>query len=112
MKKFVFSALMMLFGLGLYAQQAPTAAVSQKPAAVKTPDTPQQEAQKLVDMLTQDKTYSETQKKSIFDVALTAVKERKAIASLRTSNPSAFAQKEMDIFVKMTEKIKDIESQK
>lgn len=112
MKKIVFSALIMLFGLGVYAQQAPATTVNQKPAvAKKVADTPAQEAQKLVDMLTQNGTYTATQKKSIFDVALDAVKKRKAIASLKATDAAAYAQKEMDIFVNMSTKIKEIENQ-
>ena len=112
MKKIVFSALIMLFGLGVYAQQTPAATASQKPAvAKKIADTPQQEAQKLVDMLTQNGTYTDLQKKSIYDVALDAVKKRKAIAALKTTDAAAYAQKEMDIFINMSSKIKEIENQ-
>jgi len=103
----------MLFGLGAYAQEAaPEAKVNQAPAKVqKAPDTPEQEAQKLVDMLTQGTTYTDVQKKQIHEVAVNAVKKRKALTSLKASNPSAYAQKEMEIFTDMSNAIKEIEQQ-
>lgn len=113
MKKLLFSLCVMLFGLGAYAQEtAPEAKVNQAPAKVqKAPETPEQEAQKLVDMLTQGATYSDVQKKQIHEIAVNAVKKRKALASLKASNPSAYAQKEMDIFIEMSNAIKEIEQQ-
>jgi len=104
----------MLFGLGAYAQEAaPEAKVNQAPAKVqKAPDTPEQEAQKLVDMmLTQGAIYTDVQKKQIHEVAVNAVKKRKALTSLKASNPSAYAQKEMEIFTDMSNAIKEIEQQ-
>ncbi len=100
----------MLFGLGAYAQDAAPAATTQKaPAVQKAPDTPEQEAQKLVDMLTQGATYTAEQKKQIHAVAVNAVKQRKALASLKASDPSAYAEKEMNIFIEMSNAIKEIE---
>ncbi len=110
MKKLLFSLCVMLFGLGAYAQEAPEAKVNEAPVKVqKAPDTPEQEAQKLVDMLTQGATYTDVQKKQIHEIAVNAVKKRKALASLKASNPSAYAQKEMDIFIEMSNAIKEIE---
>ena len=112
MKKLLFSLCVMLFGLGAYAQETASAAkVNEAPAKVqKAPDTPEQEAQKLVDMLTQGASYTEEQKKQIHTIAVTAVKKRKALASLKASDPSAYAQKEMDIFIEMSNAIKEIEN--
>jgi len=114
MKKLLFSLCMILFGLGAYAQEnvAATAKVQQAPAKVqKAPETPEQEAQKLVDMLTQGATYTDEQKKQIHAIAVTAVKKRKALASLKASDPSAYAEKEMNIFIEMSNSIKEIENQ-
>ncbi len=112
MRKFLFSAFVMLIGLGAYAQEA-TPAVNQAPAvkAKKVELTPKQEAQKLVDMLTQDMELDASQKEQILEVALNAVKQRQGLASLKASDPNAYAQKEMDIFIDMSGKIKDIENQ-
>jgi len=110
MKKLLFSLCVMLFGLGAYAQDAaPTAKTNQAPVVQKAPETPEQEAQKLVDMLTQGATYTAEQKKQIQTVAVTAIKKRRALASLKTADPSAYAQKEMDIFIEMSNAIKEIE---
>ncbi len=111
MKKLVFSVLMMFFGLTIYAQNAPAQSVKQNASTAKVIDTPEQEAKKLVDMLTQSGTYSDAQKKDIYAVALNAVKQRKAIASLRTTDPEGFARKEMEIFTNMSQAIRDIEKQ-
>lgn len=112
MRKLLFSLCLMLFGFGAYAQDAaPATKVNQAPAKVQkaAPETPEQEAQKLVDMLTQGASYTAEQKKQIHTVAVTAVKKRKALASLKTSDPSAYAQKEMEIFIEMSNAIKEIE---
>jgi len=67
MKKLLFSLCIMLFGLGAYAQEtvAKTAEVQKAPVKVQkaAPETPEQEAQKLVDMLTQGATYTAEQEK-------------------------------------------------
>lgn len=112
MRKLLFSLCVMLFGLGAYAQDAAPAQVNQAPAKVKAqkaPETPEQEAQKLVDMLTQGASYTDEQKKQIHAIAVNAVKQRKALASLKKSNPSAYAEKEMNIFIEMSNAIKEIE---
>ncbi len=114
MRKLLFSLCVMLFGLGAYAQEdvAAAAEAQQAPAKVqKAPDTPEQEAQKLVDMLTQGTSYTAEQKEKIHTIAVAAVKKRKALASLKATDPSAYAKKEMDIFIEMSNSIKEIENQ-
>lgn len=112
MRKFLFSAFVMLIGLSAFAQEA-APAVNQAPAvkAKKVELTPKQEAQKLVDMLTQDRNFDAAQKSQILEIALNAVKKRQNLANLKESDPSAYAQKEMDIFIDMSSKIKEIENQ-
>lgn len=110
MKKFLFSAFVMLIGFSAFAQETPKA-INQAPA-VKTQKvelTAEQEAQKLVDMLSQGRDFDATQKQKIREVALDAVKKRETLQGLKKTDPSAYAQKEMEIFVEMSDKIKEIE---
>lgn len=110
MRKFLFSAFVMLIGFSAFAQESP-AAVNQAPAvkAQKVELTAQQEAQKLVDMLSQGRDFDATQKQKIHEVALNAVKKRESLQGLKKTDPDTYAQKEMEIFVEMSNKIKEIE---
>jgi len=112
MRKFLFSAFVMLIGFSAFAQESP-AAVNQAPAvkAQKVELTAAQEAQKLVDMLTQGADLDATQKEKIHAVALEAIKKRQSLKGLKKTDPTAYAEKEMDIFVDMSSKIKEIEGQ-
>lgn len=110
MRKFLFSAFVMLIGLSAFAQEKPVA-TNQAPAVkAKVVMSAKQEAEKLVDMMSQAKDYTEAQKQKIREVALNTVKKREAIASLKKTDPDGYAKKEMILFTEMSEKIKEIES--
>jgi len=111
MRKFLFSAFVMLIGLSAFAQEEAVVA-KQAPAvkAKKVVMSAEQEAQKLVDMMSQSKDYTEAQKQKIHEVALNTVKKREEIASLKKTDPDGYAKKEMTLFMEMSEKIKEIES--
>ena len=111
MRKLLFSLCVMLFGLGAYAQDAAPAKVNQAPAKVqKAPETPDQEAQKFVEMFSQGQNYTAEQKKQIHAIALTAVRKQKALAPLKKTDPTTYAEKEMEIFIDMNKAIKEIEN--
>lgn len=110
MRKFLFSAFVMLIGLSAFAQEAAVAKQAPAVAAKKVVMTAEQEAEKLVDMMSQAKDYTEAQKQKIREIALNTVKKREALASLKKTDPDGYAKKEMALFMEMSEKIKEIES--
>jgi len=111
MRKLLFSAFVMLIGLSAFAQGQPAAVKQQAPAvtAKKAVVSADEEARKLVDMMSQDKEYSETQKQKIREIALNTVKKRNELAPLKKTDPNSYAKKELDLFMEMSEKIREVE---
>jgi len=123
MKKLFFVFLTLFVSVSLFAQtatvaneNAPQMTDGEEPKEIVTTTTeevyaeitPEKEAQELTDMLTQEAKINDDQKKEIYKIVLNALKEKVKLEPLREDDAEKFAEKEMEIYKTMNDKINEL----